>query len=100
MYCPICKTEYREGFTKCADCMVPLVETLPPEKPEPIPEYVDLQEIMTSISLGDIEIGRSILNDNQIPCVVEGETAIGMPARILVPKDKAKKAKEALKDFL
>ena len=29
MYCPICKAEYREGFTVCADCGVALVPTLP-----------------------------------------------------------------------
>ena len=28
MFCPKCKAEYREGFTVCADCGVPLVETL------------------------------------------------------------------------
>jgi hypothetical protein len=25
MFCPLCKTEYREGFTRCADCGVDLV---------------------------------------------------------------------------
>jgi len=29
MFCPICKTEYRPGFTKCADCGVALVDHLP-----------------------------------------------------------------------
>ena len=28
MFCPKCKAEYREGFTVCADCGVPLVEHL------------------------------------------------------------------------
>ncbi len=27
-WCPKCRNEYREGFTVCADCKVPLVETL------------------------------------------------------------------------
>lgn len=27
-WCPICKSEYREGFTECSECKVPLVETL------------------------------------------------------------------------
>jgi hypothetical protein len=31
MYCPQCGSEYREGFTTCADCQIPLVERLPPE---------------------------------------------------------------------
>jgi hypothetical protein len=29
MFCPICKAEYREGFTRCADCDVDLVWELP-----------------------------------------------------------------------
>jgi hypothetical protein len=29
MFCPICKAEYREGFTRCADCDVELVYELP-----------------------------------------------------------------------
>lgn len=29
MFCPICKSEYREGFTTCSDCHVPLVEAIP-----------------------------------------------------------------------
>jgi hypothetical protein len=31
MYCPQCKAEYRQGFTRCSDCDVDLVDTLPQE---------------------------------------------------------------------
>jgi hypothetical protein len=31
MFCPECKAEYRRGFTRCADCDVDLVDTLPRE---------------------------------------------------------------------
>ena len=30
MFCPQCKAEYRQGFTRCADCDVDLVWELPP----------------------------------------------------------------------
>src|ERR1700687_5701776 len=30
MYCPQCKAEYRQGFTRCADCDVDLVHEPPP----------------------------------------------------------------------
>lgn len=29
MFCPVCKSEYREGFTRCNDCNVALVASLP-----------------------------------------------------------------------
>lgn len=40
MFCPVCKSEYRQGFTRCADCGVDLVPALPPEPdpPEPVPD--------------------------------------------------------------
>jgi hypothetical protein len=31
MFCPVCKAEYRQGFTRCADCDVELVWELPSE---------------------------------------------------------------------
>lgn len=39
MFCPKCKAEYREGFTVCAECGVPLVEKLP-EQPEFDPVFL------------------------------------------------------------
>ena len=29
MFCPVCRLEYRQGFTKCSDCNVELVDNLP-----------------------------------------------------------------------
>ena len=29
MFCPVCRAEYRQGFTRCADCDVELVSELP-----------------------------------------------------------------------
>jgi hypothetical protein len=86
MYCPKCRSEFREGFVECADCLVPLVENLPPEEPEPIPEYVDLEEVMTSFDIGEIAIAGSILDGHQMSYLVQGEnfsTCYGcMPAWI------------------
>jgi hypothetical protein len=40
VFCPLCKAEYREGYTRCADCDVDLVSALPPQPdpPEPAPD--------------------------------------------------------------
>jgi hypothetical protein len=37
MFCPLCQAEYREGFTRCADCDVDLVPSLP-SSPAETPE--------------------------------------------------------------
>jgi hypothetical protein len=43
MFCPKCRCEYRPGFTRCADCDVPLVEELPslppPEPDRPLQKW-------------------------------------------------------------
>ena len=31
MFCPVCRSEYREGFYTCSDCQVPLVARIPEE---------------------------------------------------------------------
>jgi hypothetical protein len=33
MFCPVCKSEYREGFTTCTECNVALVGALPADQP-------------------------------------------------------------------
>jgi hypothetical protein len=40
MYCPQCKAEYRQGFTRCSDCGVGLVYALP----VPVPRRVGPRE--------------------------------------------------------
>jgi len=78
MYCPKCKAEYRDGFIECADCHVPLVAGLPSEKQElmyddPVPEFVDLEEVMTSFDIGEIAMARSLLDDHRISHLVQNE---------------------------
>ncbi len=45
-FCPICHYEYRQGFTRCTDCDVELVETLFTETgPEPEKAALELVEL-------------------------------------------------------
>jgi len=71
MICPNCKAEYREGYTVCTDCQVPLVEGLPSdEQPEP-----DL-ELVTVFDTGepaDILVAKSILDAEGIEYFAKDE---------------------------
>jgi hypothetical protein len=47
MFCPVCKAEYRFGFTKCSDCFVDLVDHLSDDAGAPVeavgdPEAMDV----------------------------------------------------------
>ena len=44
MFCPECRAEYREGFTECSDCGLPLVREL---SPEPKREYVEFVTVLS-----------------------------------------------------
>ncbi len=118
MYCPKCKSEFREGFFECSDCLVPLVDKLPPEEPKPIveklpakqpkptiaSECIKFKKIKKSTDMGDIEIIKSILDDHQIIYSIYNAYLASPFAKdeyqIMVSKDQAQKARELLKDFL
>ena len=64
MYCPECGGEYREGFTECADCEVPLVDT----PPEPIPHPdVNLVTVLEAGDPTEIALAESLLMEEKIP---------------------------------
>ena len=58
MFCPKCRTEYREGFSICADCNTELVDEIPPE---PEPEFVDYEEVLVTYNPADIALIKSML---------------------------------------
>lgn len=71
-YCPKCKDEYREGFTRCAECDVELVDELPIEKEpeEEKPEIVPFeQEVILEVFSDNIEFMyvASMLDEMNIP---------------------------------
>ena len=104
MFCPKCKAEYREGFTECADCNIPLVADLQ-EAPEQPPGEYDYVEVLTASNQDDIATFKLILESAEIPYVVHGDyisttVSSGLPVRFLVPEESVDEAKETLKDFL
>ena len=107
MFCPQCKTEYRPGFTTCADCGVPLVEVLPPEPVEEEPADTghstldgDLVHILDTFNPGDVALIKSILEGEGIPYAFEGEHSQyvygAVPFRLMVPSEYADEAREVL----
>jgi hypothetical protein len=101
MFCPICRSEYKLGYTICKGCNVELVPKLPPE---PELEYVEYEEILATHSPSDRAIIKSILDAEGVTYLFQGEYATtylfhAIPVRLLVRKDQVEKAVEVLKDL-
>ena len=110
MFCPECRSEYREGFTTCADCEVALVPELPPEDHEG-------EALVTVLDDGDpgrLALAHSLLDDAGISHIVAGEglqdlfglgrlgagfNVITGPAHIQVPESRAEEARELLEEL-
>lgn len=98
MYCPSCRAEFREGFFRCEDCDVALVETLPEERVKP--GYVELATVFTE---GEIAIIKANLDQAGIDYYFHGEQAhrlapLPFGARLMVREDQKEEA-EALLGF-
>jgi len=93
-FCPVCRSEYRTGFTHCSDCGAALVDRLP-EDSHRAPERAEL------LATRDPDL---------LPAVVAGLTAAGIPhwtagdesaaiyaggldVRIFVPADRLEEAR-------
>jgi len=104
MFCPKCRTEYREGFYKCADCDIELVQELPEVPAEPRPEFIDYEEVLATYNPADIAILKSVLESENITYFFKGEHFTYMrpladPARLMVRKDQVKDASNLLADL-
>jgi hypothetical protein len=98
MFCPNCRTEYKEGISVCADCGANLVPELPPESTEP-----ELVTVLRTYDLSVVTVAKSILDEAAIPYIAKGELpmeqlAVG-PVEIQVDKDDGQEASELLDDL-
>jgi hypothetical protein len=73
MFCPKCREEYRSGFDVCADCGVQLVAELPDPGPEKGQPDIVLSTVLETSDAGLIAIAKSLLEDAEIPFMVQGE---------------------------
>jgi len=103
MFCPKCKSEYRDGFYKCADCGTDLVYQLPPEALNHSDDE-EFVEVFSTYQQGDISFIKSVLEGEGITYFFQGENSImliaaGAYARLLVKTEDAERAKEILRDL-
>jgi hypothetical protein len=99
MFCPQCKSEYRDGITECADCKVPLITSLPPEADHSEGSYV---RILATYNAADIAIVKSLLDDAEIDYYFSGESfndvsPLIQPAILYVYDEQQEEAREALR---
>ena len=102
MFCPECRTEYREGFTVCSDCGTALVpELLPEPPPEILSEVADFEEVLGFMDEGAVAIVKSLLDEEDIEYYIVGEFSVskGPDQKLMVRKDQAERAREILKDL-
>jgi len=72
MHCPQCLTEYRDGFTECADCRVPLAPG-PPPAPEKEGHNVELVTVLETTDPFVANMAKATLEDNGIEYVLAGD---------------------------
>ena len=102
MFCPECRTEYREGFAVCADCGTTLVSELLPEPPPEIPsEVADFEEVLGYMDEGVVAIVKSLLDEEGIDYYIVGGFSVtkGPDQKLMVRKDQAERAREILEDL-
>jgi hypothetical protein len=119
MICPNCKAEYRPGFTRCADCLVPLVDALPePElgtskRHKSSKEPLGRLELVTVLRAGDAGLAmlaESLLQSADIPFTTAGGISHtvagwsglqgeGSPVEIMVNRVDAERARSLLGDL-
>lgn len=83
MICPKCESEYREGFYRCADCDVELVQDLETMAEETPTELVTVLETKDSSFLGELVLR---IEDQNIPYLVQSGTVFSQ--EVILERDR------------
>jgi hypothetical protein len=102
MFCPKCKSEYREGFKQCKGCQLDLVTQLATEEFEDDDVLIELTSSIQQTAIGVI---KSILDAEGIKYTIFDESTgnlypIPGANRLMVAKSDYQTAQELLKSFL
>ena len=107
-FCPTCHSEFRPGFTRCEECGVDLVETLPEPEKHPLVPHPAFQTVYSSTNLAEAESIRILLEGRGIEAeiqdrnsgfsVIEIGPTSAAPLLITVPAADAAAASEILKE--
>jgi hypothetical protein len=102
MFCPECRAEYRRGFTRCSDCDIPLVATLPREDEVGVEDNEGVAVFIAS-DLFEAGTVKGLLEASSIEAWIAGEDSPlrGLPGAvpILVRGDQAGLAEEILEEY-
>ena len=101
MFCPKCRTEYRDGFYVCSDCNSELVDELSELPAEEASEFIEYAEVMGTYNPADAALIKSILDSENITYYFNADhfmqvSPLAEPVRVMVKKDEVEKAKELL----
>ncbi|HUP03649.1 MAG TPA: DUF2007 domain-containing protein [Bryobacteraceae bacterium] len=109
MYCPKCLTEYREGFSECADCHVPLAAGAPPAEADDFDPSIELVVVLESNEAIQVGMAKGLLEDAGIPYYILGKITrlvndvdpfLNKWVKLQVPRDREAEALEALQPVL
>lgn len=74
MHCPQCLTEYRDGFTECTECRVPLVPGAPPAE-KSAEHNIRLVTVFENHDPFAVNLAKATLQDAGIEFVERGDDA-------------------------
>jgi hypothetical protein len=110
VYCPECQTEYRDEFTECADCQVPLLAGTPPPQPETqFDPDLNLVVVLETNDGFALALAKELLKEANIPYFVlnqittlvnDVDPMLRKWVRLQVARDRESEARELVASLL
>lgn len=109
MYCPQCGTEYREGYTECSDCHVPLQAGSPSPESDAFDPNLGLVVVFETDDRLQLAMAKGLLEEADIPFFPLGQITtlindvdpfLKKRVQLQVPRDRESEAREVLEPVL